>query len=203
MWRSVLIGLLIITCIFSDNVLFDEGMLTDVEPFTSIGNIGLEILGSNPPDDENWWIYPEIPPGQIYVAPQIDWSKCWPVLLKHISWSLEGSIYGETWHEEIPGSGINLTTDILNLGVVSIGENSSKVTLDFTAIDPPGPETSAYYRFSLAIDYRVKKYVSKTAEHQYNILYEVDNETFNLTLDWSDYIDSSLANHSHIEHVIT
>ena len=159
-------------------------------------------LGDPPEGNSSWWVYPELEPYQIYAAPQINWSKFWPVFKDHALWSLEGSLDGETWYEEIPGTGVNLTTDVLNVGVEYINDSSRKVTCDFTAIDPPGPSTAAFYRFSFAIDYRVREFVNRSGMYEYTLTYEVDNASFDLVFNWSDYVHSPLAAHSHVRHGI-
>lgn len=119
---------------------------------------------------ENWWVYPEIQPYQIYSVPQFNWSHFWQVFKNHALWDLEYKDNGD-WIS--CKQNLTIIRDYLE-------DNTCKLTLDFTA-----PYT-ADYRLTLAIDYRVKEYANRSGQYEYMLTYEVFNESFNAVFNWSD-----------------
>lgn len=124
--------------------------------------------------DEKWWIYPELQPGQIYAAPTFNWAKYWSVFKKHALWSLEGwNPSSEQW---------KYCNNSLTVEVTDVGDNGRKLNLVF---DAPAPVTTDY-RLTLAIDYKVKQYVHNVDKYTYNLSFEVHNESFNVSYNFSD-----------------
>ena len=119
------------------------------------GNEDIKVTADDPPADptneSSWWIYPELQPYQIYIAPQINWDKFWSVFKNHSMWSLEGyNPVTEEWEQD---------NSYLTIHRNYTENNQCKIGLEFTA-----PYTTDY-RLTVAIDYAVKQYLNKSVHN--------------------------------------
>lgn len=101
----------------------------------------------------------------LYVA---DWNLFWQTFRAFSSWDLE-------WHD-----GVSWVSRKSDLQIVRDypEPNHVKITLVFDASE------NGDYRLTFAIDRRVKKYVQKTSQYQYNLTYD----GFSVVFDWSDVL---------------
>jgi len=178
---SFVIGLNIIIPILTGKNAIDYLMDVVSDTEKMVLEVGDEPFNNT--TNENWWVYPELAPGQIYAAPELNWTKFWKVFKNHAMWSLEGYTDGQ-WE---------YYNDSLTINRDSVGDNSKKITLIF---DAPC-EVTTDYRLTFAIDYRVRDYVHNVDKYTYNISYEVNGESFNLSYDFSDIaaIPGIIINH--------
>jgi len=139
----------------------------------------LGIMGDEP-DVDNWWINPTYDPGEIYKPSSFNWTKFWNVFRNHAIWSLQAKhpVTGE-WTD---------ANELLTVHRNYTSDNSCKLGLEFTT---PDNGQTLDWRFSLAIDYRVKNYVNKSGNYEYTLSYEAWGETFNVTFNWSDMLQYS------------
>lgn len=142
----------------------------------------IPVLG-DPPDEDDWWIYTEPGPYEIYTAPQFNWTKVWQVLRNKVHWSLE--VYNPNTGEWVEDN------QYLTIHIDNISDNSRKVNLTFDA-----PYTTNY-RLTFGIDYDLKDYANLTGEHEVTLTYENCNRTFNLIFNWSKMTEIAGLEFSH------
>ena len=95
-----------------------------------------------------------------------DWPKFWQTFKTYSAWETEW-FNGETWINH--DSCMQIIRDYPE-------PNHVKITLNFTSEEPGS------YRFTFAIDKRVKDYVEKISNWRYELTYE----GFTVVFDWSD-----------------
>ena len=134
----------------------------------------------------DFWYIPEKEPGQIVAAPAINWSKFWNVFKEHALWRLEGL-------NPNTGEWVD-ATELLTITRDYPTDESCKIGLQFTT---PDNGLSLDWRLSLAVDYRIKKYVNRTGDYEYTLKYEAHGNSFNVSFNWSDMLqyDGLIYNH--------
>lgn len=139
-----------------------------------------EVSPVGDPPDDNWWIDPVYEPGEIFKPPSFNWNKYWNVFKNHALWKLEA-------RNPNTGEWIDATS-LLTIYRNYTSDNSCKIGLEFIT-----PDNGQYldWRFSLAIDYRIKSFVNKSGDYEYTIRYEAFGEPFNVTFNWSDMLQYS------------
>ena len=127
--------------------------------------------------DDDWWIFPERQDYQVSAKTQFNWSTFWQVFKNHSLWMLEG--YNPNTEEWVNA------TNLLTVNITHPLSNTSKIGLIFTT---PDNGVTTDWRFTLAIDYQVKKYVNRSGNHEYTLTFEKDNVEFNVIFNWSDML---------------
>ncbi|NVM21664.1 MAG: hypothetical protein HWN68_07785 [Desulfobacterales bacterium] len=113
------------------------------------------------------------PVGSIVDTLYVDWSRFWQKFNRHALWDLE-------WYDSSSLEWLSIKSDLQIIRDYP-EENICKITLIFDA------SHSGNYRLTFGIDARVKKYVTKLAQYQYELNYD----EFSVVFDWSDVISIS------------
>lgn len=111
------------------------------------------------------------------VVDTTDWSEFWFLFNAYSMWNLERRTEG----------GWVSCKSYMQIIIDYPQENKAKITLIFTSVE------AGDYRFTFAIDKRVKKYVTKISNWQYELTYD----DFTVIFDWSDVKDISGLQLSH------
>jgi len=141
---------------------------------------GLVVVGDNSAAF-HYWYAPSNTFG-IQEIREVNWSWFWQRFNQYSEWQMEGwHPVQQEWVTEYQGTNLN---EYLNISRVRSDDNGSeKITLNFTS-----PFTTRY-RFTFGIDLRVRDYVNRTGQYEYELTYPVNNtENYTVYFNWSDVI---------------
>jgi hypothetical protein len=105
---------------------------------------------------------------KVFFDKPIDWQALWILFNSHAMWDLE-------WYNSTSSVWVSLKSDLTIVRNYP-KEDTCKITLIFNA------SQTGNYRFTFAIDVRVKGYVTKLDKYQYILGYD----DYSIVFDWSD-----------------
>jgi len=165
---------------------------------------GLLLIPESPPggetDDEieEPFIYFNAPDNTFGVTSGklINYTYFWNLFNKHSDWQLEAwNPQLNDWVDEYNGENLNNWLEITKTKINS--DNAEKIALNVTNNAP----IDTYFRFKFGIDLRVKQYVNKTSNFEYEITYPAsDTENYTVFFNWSDLIPDIQAGKISVDH---
>jgi len=149
-------------------------------------NKNRSVFGNESMENESAYHYWYAPDGSfgIQELKTVNWSHFWKLFGECSAWQLEAwHPVQEIWVSEWQGTNLNEWLNITRVRNETTN-GSEKITLNVTNNHPT---QSLYFRFTFGIDLRVKQFVNKSSNYEYELTYPANaTENYTVFFNFSD-----------------